>query len=424
VVGLLEGQGIIKRLDFGDWILLQPEQINNYASAVIREIRKNTEEIGHINKEDVLNGNIDFHDLKRLEPHTEKELLRAIVQTFIDRNICLQEDTLNGRQLVFPSYFKVERPELLDAPNVFITYSFTGVLDEIYATLIVRLIHTNDFEKDRFWKYAADFKTFSGKRLGLQMIKNKNNAELKVYFETDIPDDTKVSFVKYIHEHLNKHTNDVQRVRSYVCPNCDEPIEKSRVIKKLRKKKKDIECDECEFRIPFEDIIEKKFGSAEFGEKVEAMDQEAEFNIDNESKELILVGHSFTTVATGGHIFRITSNSDWGVDGEIEFKDKEGNASGKKVYVQLKSGGSYLRKRKRDGKEIFHIKNERLIDYWQSHNYPIMLVIRDAEDKIRWMNITDYLKSQARKTKSIEFSGEDFTPLNVDNLRKQLYPNI
>lgn len=424
VVGLLEGQGIVKRLDFGDWILLQPEQINNYASAIIREIRNNTEEIGHINKEDVLNGQIDFHDLKRLDTAIEKELLRAIVQTFIDRNICLQEDTVHGRQLVFPSYFKVERPELLDAPNVFITYTFTGVLDEIYATLIVRLIHTNDFEKDRFWKYAADFKTHSGKRLGLQMIKNKENAELKVYFETDIPDDTKVSFIKYIHEHLNKHTKDVQRVRSYVCPDCSEPIEKNRVAKRIQKGKKDIICDECDFKFPFTDIIEQKFGSDRFDRKVEEMDKKAEFSIDNESKELILVGHAYTTVATGGHIFRITSNSDWGVDGEIEFKDKEGNASGKKVYVQLKSGGSYLKKRKRDEKEIFYIKNDRLIKYWQSHNYPIMLVIRDAEDQIRWMNITEYLKKHTSKTKIIEFEGDHFTPLSVDNLRKQLYPTI
>ena len=92
--------------------------------------------------------------------------------------------------------------------------------------------------------------------------------------------------------------------------------------------------------------------------------------------------------------------------------------------VQLKSGGSYLKTRKKDEKEIFYIKNERLIDYWQSHNYPVMLVIKDAKDRIRWMNITNYLEKQARKTKSIEFSGEDFTPLNVDKLRKELYPEI
>jgi len=94
------------------------------------------------------------------------------------------------------------------------------------------------------------------------------------------------------------------------------------------------------------------------------------------------------------------------------------------LYVQLKSGGSYLKKRKSDDKEIFYIKNERLIDYWQSHNYPVMLVIKDAADNIRWMNITDYLDSQAKKTKTIEFDGEDFTPLTVDNLRKELYPGI
>ena len=29
---------------------------------------------------------------------------------------------------------------------------------------------------------------------------------------------------------------------------------------------------------------------------------------------------------------------DHGIDGEVEFKDNDGNASGKKIYVQLKSG--------------------------------------------------------------------------------------
>jgi len=53
-----------------------------------------------------------------------------------------------------------------------------------------------------------------------------------------------------------------------------------------------------------------------------------------------------------------------------------------------------------------------------------MLVIRDAADNICWMNVTDYLDSQARKTKTIEFVGEDFTPLTVNNLRKEFYPEI
>ncbi|MGH8564881.1 MAG: DUF4365 domain-containing protein [Gammaproteobacteria bacterium] len=39
---------------------------------------------------------------------------------------------------------------------------------------------------------------------------------------------------------------------------------------------------------------------------------------------------------------------DYGIDGEVEFKNNDGKASGKKIYVQIKSGNSYLRTRKAD----------------------------------------------------------------------------
>ena len=73
--------------------------------------------------------------------------------------------------------------------------------------------------------------------------------------------------------------------------------------------------------------------------------------IDNESHELILVGDVFSIVAEAGQIYRGYTNSDHGIDGEIEFKTT-GKATGK-VYLQLKSGDSYLTKRRRDGAEVF-----------------------------------------------------------------------
>ena len=86
-----------------------------------------------------------------------------------------------------------------------VTYRFSGPLDEIYATLVVRLHHTEAFEKDRLWKFAADFKTHTGKRLGLKMTRRAEGAaELAVYFEPAIPDDTKVTFVRYVHDHLQQ----------------------------------------------------------------------------------------------------------------------------------------------------------------------------------------------------------------------------
>ena len=233
VVGLLAGQGIVQKLDFGDFVLLQPEQINNYASAVVRSARDNVDEIGAAPERDVLEAEIDFKDMKRLNEADENILLRAMLQTFIDRSLCARVETDKGTQLVFPSYFKQDRPEIPEQPNVAVTYGFSGTLDEIYSTLVVRLHYTNDFEMRELWRYAADFTTLSGKRVGLQMTKKKDTAaEIQVYFEAGTYMDTKVSFIKYIHEHLEKHAQDVTRTRSYVCPHCDTPLENRQAIKK------------------------------------------------------------------------------------------------------------------------------------------------------------------------------------------------
>jgi HEAT repeat protein len=163
-----------------------------------------------------------------------------------------------------------------------------------------------------------------------------------------------------------------------------------------------------------------KFASEQLARKLELLGRvvsegTASTITDNESSELFLVGEAFKVVAEAGHIFRPTSNSDWGIDGEIEFKDEKGHASGKRVYLQLKSGDSHRHKRKSDSKEIFTIKNPRHVEYWQSHAYPVFLVIRDSAGRIRWMNITDYLRWHGAGIRQIEFEGE---PFNADGINK------
>lgn len=120
-------------------------------------------------------------------------------------------------------------------------------------------------------------------------------------------------------------------------------------------------------------------------------------------------------VAQSGHIFRMVSNSDWGIDGEIEFKDGNGQASGKRLYVQLKSGDSYLVRRKQDNEEIFSVKTERHLAYWMQHAYPVMLVIRQSSGLIRWMDVSAYLKANAEPNRQIVFRGE---PVNTDSIQK------
>jgi GTPase SAR1 family protein len=425
VVGLMQGQGVVQMLDFGDFVLLQPEQLNRYASVVVRMAREHADEMGVVPEQQVLDGRLDYKDMERLDEADEKILLRAMVQTFLDRSLCLREETPRGTMLVFPSYFRRDKPDPPEHPNVFVTYGFAGPLDEIYTTLVVRLSYSGAFKGDQLWKDAADFITHEGKRVGLAMTKKAEGAaESVVYFEAGVPDDTKVTFIKYVHEHLLARAQppeEVTRVRTYVCPHCDEPLENRRAIQlRLGKGLKDILCPVCEERLPLLDLIEEKFASGEFLQRVRELDERAKINLDNESRELILVGHAIAISAEAGQIFRPLTWSDWGIDGEIEFKDDEGNASGERLYLQLKSGDSYLYQRQRDDAEVFTIKKRRQAEYWLKQAYPVMLVIRTSDGKIRWMNVTDYLRRHGPDTRQIIFEGEAFTALNVARLRDQV----
>jgi hypothetical protein len=326
--------------------------------------------------------------------------------------------------LVFPSYFRRDKPDLPEHPNIFVTYGFAGPLDEIYATMVVRLNYSDGFKTEQLWKNAADFTTPGGKRAGLLMTKKAEGAaQIEVYFEAGVPDDTKVTFIKYIHEHLLGRAQEVTRVRHYACPNpkCGEPVESTRaVVKALERGAKQIPCQFCFKPIPLFDLIEQKFASSKALTEVRELDERARINLDNESQELILVGHAMAIAGEAGQIYRIIAEPDWGIDAEIEFKNDRGEASGRRVYLQLKSGDSYLYRRKRDEKEVFTIKKERQAEYWMAQAYPVMLVIRTSEGLIRWMNVTDYLSRHEKATKQIVFEGEPFTALNLARLRDRV----
>lgn len=151
--------------------------------------------------------------------------------------------------------------------------------------------------------------------------------------------------------------------------------------------------------------------------------------IDNESRELLAVHHTGFIVAEAGQIYRGYTNSDHGIDGEIEFKDDLGRASGKRLYVQLKSGDSYLKQRERDGAEAFQTKNPRWgacarpRDVADRQVAPASLAVRTSDGEIRWMDVSAYLKRESaggKTVRQIVFAGERFDAVSVQNWRKEL----
>ena len=420
VVGLLAGQGVVRSLAFGDFVLLHPELINSYASAVVRAARNHTDEIGSVAERDVLDAHLSFEGVDRLQPENEQIVLRELVGLLLDRALCLREETERGAQLVFPSYFRRERPTLPEQPEVVVMYRFSGPLDEIYSTLVVRLHHTEAFEKDRLWRHAADFKTAGGRLAGLHLHRlDEGQAELRLHFGEDVPVEVQVVFIRYVHSHLQRKAKDIVRVRMYRCPKCGEPLAPERGQAARAKGRAAVRCDECDRKVPLMDLIEQHFESPKVLEAVRRMDREAQIQLDTESMELILVGEAMIVAATAGQIFRPLTVADHGIDGEIEFK-VNGEASGRRVYLQLKSGDSHLRYRKRDGTEVFTIKKPRHARYWTEQPAPVMLVVRTSDGETRWMDISAYLDEHGPDTKQVTFDGEPFTPQTVVALRNQI----
>jgi small GTP-binding protein len=420
VVNLLAGPGVVWELRFGSWVLLQPERINAYAQALIRTLRADEHQLGCILEEKVLRGELAYTtSMPRLPEDEERIVLLAMHQTLVERGLCLRIHDPNERSptlLVLPSYYGRERPDLTGHPVVFVSYRFNGFLDDIYATLVVRMHHTQPFERAELWRYAADFKTALGKRLGLKLTRRAEGAgELEVYFDPSVSIEDKVIFSRYVHEHLLQKAQDVERLRHYVCPHCGTPVGNRQVaMKRLTEGKQDILCVNCERRVPLWDELEERFASQEIQKRVRALQEQARIVLDNESRERTLVGDVISTVALAGQISRELPVSDHGISMEIELRSDAGTATGKKLYLHLR------------GTELggFAIDVERHADYWMSQPFPVLLIIRDPEGEILWMEVRDWLKRATEngrnKLQELIFVGERFDVMSVRRWRDRV----
>ena len=433
VVTLLDGPGIIKRLDCGGNVLLRPEVLGRYAAAVVRTVRQHPKELGCIREDDLLAGKLDFADFQRLPPDDEAVLLPALIESFVSRAWCLRQPCDGSKLLTFPSYFRREAKERPRHPNVLVTYRFEGLADEVYATLVVRLHYTAAFEITGLWRAAADFRTLTGLALGITLTQeSEGTSRLEVYFTPEVDEDSRALFLRYIHDHLNERAKNVVRLRYYICKNVkcksfQQPlmVDRAAIDRALELGGTGkIFCPACGKVVNLRDVVEKKFNSQRVKEGVRKEQQNVQRAIDNESRELLAVHHVGYIVAEAGQIFREYANSDQGIDCEIEFKDDDNRATGRRLYLQIKSGDSYLRERERDGAEIFQIKKRRWAEYWQQHAYPVMLVIRTSDGNIRWMDVSEYLRHESAGRRkppgSIVFSGERLTAASLRRWRDNL----
>ncbi|MDR1556781.1 MAG: DUF4365 domain-containing protein [Tannerellaceae bacterium] len=94
-----------------------------------------------------------------------------------------------------------------------------------------------------------------------------------------------------------------------------------------------------------------------------------------------------------GLIFRTTSNSDVGIDGQIEYVNNKGEVTGKIAAVQIKSGDSYLYESKSDSENFTFYPDEKHKYYWEKFPIPVILFVHSpSRNKVYFVDARHYFR--------------------------------
>jgi hypothetical protein len=91
-----------------------------------------------------------------------------------------------------------------------------------------------------------------------------------------------------------------------------------------------------------------------------------------------------------GWVFRETSSSDLGIDGEIELREHDKTSHGRLISVQIKCGKSFLREQTTTG--YIYRGSFKHLRYWTEHTTPVIVILCDPETETCWWQAVDLQK--------------------------------
>lgn len=293
VLGQLVAQGVIRPLGFGNLILLQPERLDAYASALLIAVKEEPDELGSIAEARVQQGLFSVPAEERLpEQSQEKLLLIAMIDELVRHELALRESGF----LLFPSQSTREHPDYkILAKKQTVIFSFTGPVLSLYTTLAVRLAQSGIFHKQGLWRYIVTYTTqldVSGTYGLLLSPEGGEQAELGIFFDGHTSEDMRFLFEDFVFTHLEKRTNEtVQRRRNFICSTCGEIFTADQVSRRRTRGFTSITCSICNTEVSLLDGAERL---SRFTAQVREMEQTADDQRNRESAELILQGKRAT----------------------------------------------------------------------------------------------------------------------------------
>jgi GTPase SAR1 family protein len=255
----LEAAGLVKRVAFGDLVLLQPELIDVYAGAIVNAAREEPDGLGSMLEARVLDVDFLIPAQERIaDGQQEKLLVIATLEELTRHEIVLREETEDGVQLVFPAAFRRDLPEAAEPADTTAEFSFEGPVGNIYATLVVRLARSDRFTRRGAFRAAAQFEADAGGICTVHLTRSdEGRGALQAGYSKDVPDIVRSQFERFVQAHLERRATPgtVCRVRLYRCPDpdCRTPFSTAQVEAALSRGRTSLLCPVDETRVPLED---------------------------------------------------------------------------------------------------------------------------------------------------------------------------
>lgn len=291
-VGRMESKGLLRRLSFGNLLLLQPEILDAYASALINSVRDESDGLGSISEEQVQKAHFEISVEERIpDREQEKLLIIAMIEDLFRYEIALRDYGEDGAYLVFPTQSTRENPDLPSPEGKSVIFEFEGPVQNIYATLAVRLSHSGLFRKQELWKNAITYTTNAGGTYGLYLRNiGEGRGELTLFFDKLTLEPICFHFEEYVRTHLQRRAlpESIQRRRIFVCPGCMNPLSDLHVVKRRERGFRWMTCGVCEVKVDLSDGVERLKGTPD--SQISNMDRSADIERTRSATVSILQG--------------------------------------------------------------------------------------------------------------------------------------
>jgi len=257
----LATQGVIVRtkLTGGDEALvLQLPVIERYAGSLIVAARNNPRGVPVL-EERLLGSTRDIPlpgmtKKERLKGEKERIVLECIVELMIQHGLCFR----HGGLLVFPTLFPSGDGDGEKLPHsVSLYYDFTGAIDNIYASLVARLMVSEEFGEGRLWAGRVEFDRPGEGICGLRQIKRTGGlAHVDLFFAEDTSPDRRDLFTRFVEEHLRRNGVEIKEHEAIKCT-CGEVIEERIVQANIKRGEEDVVCPVCRARTLIGEGVER-----------------------------------------------------------------------------------------------------------------------------------------------------------------------